>query len=113
MDRMQYEMLVRRAFNCGRGGVYGAEAGIFDNLVREVAIPMHGEAPRPNFEMGLAMGEVISWMKAAFQKIHDDNMDNDQIRETMNECMEILSEPSMENVDKAGDKACELLKIYS
>lgn len=111
MDRMQYEMLVRRAFNCGRGGVYGAEAGIFDNLVREIAIPMHGEAPQPNFEMGLAMGAVISWMKAAFQKIHDDNMDNDQIRETMNECMEILSVPSMESVDKAGDKACELLNI--
>lgn len=57
------------------------------------------------------MGEVISWMKAAFQKIHDDNMNNEVIRETMNECIEILSEPTMENVDKAGDKACELLRI--
>lgn len=110
---MQYEMLIRRAFNCGRGGVYGAEAGIFDNLVSEVAIPMHGEAPQPNFKMGLAMGEVISWMKAAFQQIHDDNMENDNIRETMNECLEILSDPSMENIDKAGDKACELLNIKS
>lgn len=111
MDRMQYEMLIRRAFKCGRGGVYGAEAGIFDSLVAQVAKPIHGEAPKPNFEMGLAMGEVITWMKAAFQKIHDENMDNDTIRETMNECMNILSKPSMGNIDKAGDKACELLKI--
>lgn len=108
---MQYEMLIRRAFNCRRGGVYGAEAGIFDRLVSEVARPLHGPAPQPNFKMGLAMGEVISWMKAAFQKIHDDNMNNEVIRETMNECIEILSEPTMENVDKAGDKACELLRI--
>lgn len=111
MDRMQYEMLVRRAYNCGGGGIYGAEAGIFDGLVAKVAKPLHGDIPQPNFEMGLAMGEVITWMKASFQKIHDDNMDSDLIRETMNECIEILSEPSMENIDKAGDKACELLKI--
>ena len=108
---MQYELLIRRAFNCRRGGVYGAEAGIFDKLVREVMTPIHGATPEPNFKMGLAMGEVISWMKAAFQKIHDDNMSNDNIRETMNECIEILAEPSMENVDSAGDKACELLNI--
>lgn len=111
MDRMQYEMLIRHAFSCRRGGVYGAEAGIFDSLVAQVAKPIHGDAPKPNFEMGLAMGVVISWMKAAFQKIHDDNMDNDTIRETMNECIEILNEPSMENIDRAGDKACELLNI--
>lgn len=111
MDRMQYEMLIRRAFNCGRGGVYGAEAGIFDSLVSEVAIPLHGESPQPNFNMGLAMGEVITWMKAAFHKIHDDNIDNDKIRKTMNECIEILGEPTMENIDKAGDSACALLNI--
>lgn len=106
-------MLVRRAFNCRRGGVYGAEADIFSTLERKVAKPIHGESPKPNFEMGLVMGEVITWMKASFQRIHDDNMDNDTIRETMNECIEILGEPTMENIDKAGDKACELLKILS
>jgi len=111
MDRMQYEMLVRRAFNCGRGGVFGAEAGIFDSLVAQVAKPMHGMAPKPNFEMGLAMGEVITWMKAAFQKIHDDNMTDDTIRETMNKCIEILDTPSIDNIYKAGDKACQLLNI--
>ena len=113
MDRMQYEMLIRRAFKCGRGGVYGAEAGIFDGLVSQVARSLHGDTPQPNFEMGLAMGEVITWMKAAFQKIHDENMDNDTIREAMNECIEILGEPTMENIDKAGDKACELMNIIN
>lgn len=72
---------------------------------------MHVESPQSDFEMGLAIGEVISWMKAAFQKIHDDNMDNNSIRETINECIEILGKPSTDNVDKAGDKACESLGI--
>ena len=108
---MQYEYLVRRAFNCGRGGVYGAEAGIFDSLVAAVATPMHGEAPKPNFKMGLAMGAVITWMMASFQKIHNDNFENDIVRETMNECMNILDEPSMENIDRAGDLACKILDI--
>lgn len=36
--------------------------GIFDNLVHEVAIPLHGDVPQPIFEMGLAVGEVISQM---------------------------------------------------
>lgn len=112
MNRMQYEMLIRRAFHCGRGGVYGAEAGIFDALVSEVATPLHGKAPQPNFKMGVAMGEVISWMKAAFQKIHDENINDETIRETMNQCMEIISEPTMDSIDKAGDKACALLEIH-
>lgn len=111
MDRMQYELLVRKAFNCGRYGVYGANADIFDGLVAKVAKPIHGAEPEPNFEMGLAMGEVITWMKAALHKIHDDNEGNDAIRECMNECIEILLVPSMENIDKAGDKACEMLNI--
>lgn len=55
MDRMQYEMLVRRAFNCGRGGVYGAEADIFGALERKVSVPLYGETPQPDFEMELAM----------------------------------------------------------
>lgn len=75
---------------------------------------MHGETPQPNFKMRLALGEVITWMKAAFQKIHYDNMNDDGIRETMNECIGILGEPSMENVDRAGDIACELLgRVFS
>lgn len=35
------------------------------------------------------------------------------IRETMNDCIEILGEPTMGNIDKAGDKACELLNIQA
>lgn len=61
-------MLIRRAFNRGRGGVYGFEADIFGGLERLVVRPIQGETPEPNFDMGLAMGEVTTWMKAAFQK---------------------------------------------
>ncbi len=53
---------------------------------------MHGVA-QPNVKMGHSMGEVITWIEAAFQKIYDNNMENNKIRGIMNKCIEILGKP--------------------
>ncbi len=53
---------------------------------------MHGVA-QPNVKMSHTMGEVITWIKASFQKIYDNNMENNKIRGIMNKCIEILGKP--------------------
>lgn len=104
-DRMKYETLIRTGLDCTRGKYEGANADIFDSLCMKQIQYDEDKSLQKSFELGLSMGIVITWMRDAIQKLHDRYSDNVEIREELNECLCILSEPLMKNIEIAGLKA--------
>lgn len=112
-DRMDYETLIRTGLECERLEYEGANADVFDTLCKKKAKYDKDKSAKNAFELGLAMGKVITWMHDAIQKLHDRHSNNEEIREQLNECISILSEASMENVEKAGLKALKAIGLLN
>ena len=110
-DRMSYETLVREGLQCKRFDYEGANADVFDSLWMKQLQYNKDKTAQNYFELGLKMGKVITWMSDAIQKLHNRYIENDSIREELNECMAILSEPSMENIEIAGLKALKAIGL--
>lgn len=64
---LEYESLIRAAFNCGRYGVAGANADIYRGLEREAHLAGSEEGGR--FELGLIMGRVVAYIENALKTV--------------------------------------------
>ncbi len=109
---IMYEYLIRSAYNCGRYGVQGADADIYRLLETRVASSSNNAGePQLTFETGLVMGEVISWLKEALTILIRKNEKRESIKSALENCLDLLYTPSMENIDKCVYQASEVLKI--
>lgn len=118
---MNYEYLIRRAYNCGRHGVAGANADVYRGLERNHARytqAMHeieNDLPRTwgqditemNYNLGVSSGEVSAYISSAIKKVeadHADNLSEEQIAELDN-CKAELNSPNMDVIEDILERA--------
>jgi hypothetical protein len=116
-NAMDYEILIRKAFNCGRHGVYGADADIYrryerNQLMYETNLnEIKNNKPRswgqPIEEMaylaGLGAGKVSSNIKNAVgyvKREYKERLTSDKYDE-LDENTDLLHEPSFKNIGEA------------
>ena len=114
VDAMNYEYLIRRAFQCGRFGVAGANADIFRSLERSYGLYTREKelkaAAKPKewnksieelaLEYGRKSGEVAAFLDSAISKVlHDyENRLSPEQKEELNQCLSDLFEPSFDDI---------------
>lgn len=126
MSAMDYEYLIRRANNCGRHVVEGADADIFRRLERDYSMyntslnQIKNNLPRTwgqdinemNFNLGLRMGEVSAHINSAIRKVqneYEDALSQEQYR-VLSECMVELDSPSIDIINSAIEKSGEIMQ---
>ena len=95
---MEYEYLIRSAFNCGRYGVAGANADTYRYLEGKVVSANSGEGDK--FELGLAMGRVVAYIDNALKTVLKEHSANKEFTAKIDECLCLInSDPTMEKID--------------
>lgn len=106
---LEYEYLIRAVFKCDRWGVAGADADIYRHLEREVASANSGKGDR--FELGLAMGRVVAYIKDALKTVLKEHSANKEFTAKIDECLCLInSDPTMEKIDVCVAQAREAFK---
>lgn len=117
---MDYEYLIRKAFQCGRHGASGANADIYRRyeskqaLYRQALIEIERNEPRTwlqdlnemAYELGIAAGQVVTYMEVAIYRVKKnfENQLTDEQTEELESCESLLLDPSRENMEAAIDK---------
>lgn len=90
---LQYEYLIRRAFQCGRYGTAGANADTFRALERSFIINRDNQDPQKKDELlrnyAFYCGEVATYIVVALEKFTKDF--DKQLTEIQNEELEEIS----------------------
>ena len=105
---MIYEHIIRKANDgCPRYGTAGADADIFRKLDRVFSIDFDGKNNHTEFEKGLALGEVSSFLRDAFERMSKNEKYTKQEQELFREYSNELLTPSLESVDNVLDRIAE------
>ena len=101
---MQYEALIRAAHRegnrtVGRYGVAGADADIYRRLDRVAC------EPNDPYEQGLCMGRTAAYIETALEKVKKEHSSDGVFTKRIEECLSLLSEPTMAKIDECIDKA--------
>ncbi|KAB1061466.1 hypothetical protein [Salibacter halophilus] len=124
MKAMEYEYLIRKAFNCGRFGAPGANADIYRRYERNKGLyesetdAVKNNKPRKwnqpiedlAYEAGRKEGEVVAHINNALdhvEKHYQDELTSEQEKE-LSDCKSELLEPSKEKIDKVIDRVHEV-----
>ena len=106
---IEYEYLIRSAFNCGRCGVVGANADTYRSLERQVASA--NSEKDDQFELGFAMGRVVTCIENALKKVQKEHSANKEFIAKIDDCLSLItSDPTMEKIDGCVDQAREAFK---
>ncbi len=106
---LEYESLIRAAFNCGRYGVAGANADIYRGLEREAHLAGSEEGGR--FELGLIMGRVVAYIENALKTVQKKHSTNREFTEKIDECLSlIMQDPTMAKIDDCVSRARDAFK---
>ena len=106
-NAMNYEYLIRRANQCGRHGVAGADADTFRRLQRLALKYNKNRTEKDLREYMVSAGEVSAYIKTACQlviKKFDGKLSDDQYNE-LEEVMLSLIEPNLDKLSKAVQRA--------
>ena len=104
---LQYEHLIKTVFKCDRYGVAGANADIYRTLEREASIAASERVDR--FELGVCMGRVAAYLENALKTTLKERSDDEESTKKIRECLSLLQDPTMQNIDECIDKALEVL----
>ena len=126
MDAMNYEHFIRRAYNCGRYGVEGANADIYRRLERKSAVykqalnEIENNKPRSwnqdikdiCFDYGVAAGEVAAFISDAIHKVESDydNQLTDEQKGILEDCKSSLVSPTIENIKETLETSDQVMK---
>lgn len=117
---MSYEYLIRRAHQCGRYGVEGANADIYRSYERAALAYEDASAGRPTFstrskeelafKAGEETGAIITYLRTALEKLQTDFEDrfNEEQREGLESCEMALLSSKREDIERVIDKATEI-----
>ena len=106
---LEYEYLIRAAFNCGRRGVAGANADIYRGLEREASLADSGQG-NP-FELGLIMGRVVAYIENALKTVEKEHSSDEVFTKKIRECLSlIMSDPTMAKIDDCVSQARDAFK---
>ncbi|MGB1315462.1 MAG: hypothetical protein ACPG4Y_05545 [Chitinophagales bacterium] len=125
-NAMGYEYLIRRAHQCGRYGVSGANADEYRRLIRKANMYISEKALVENnqprqwgepLEKMLAdymvsLGQIIAYIKTATSKVQNDHY-NDLTtvqREELEEVEMLMHEANIESITEAIDRANAVFK---
>lgn len=117
-DAMHYEYLIRKVYNCGRGGVHAAEADTYRRFERKLALYLQekeaietgGQRVRLlpldqlAYEAGLATGEVVANLMDAIDKLRKDHDLTEEQIEQLEDITVNLLEPTKEGMEAAIDQ---------
>ena len=115
MDRMDYEYLLRAAYNSGRDVVRGINADVFDGLERKEikyknALKTSQNIKEATFQFGIKVGEVATQISMAIEHVlreRKDSFSKEQIDELKN-CKYVLFELNSDT--DVVDKICEIIE---
>lgn len=116
MDALQYEHLIRRAFQCGRYGVPGADADTFRGLETSfVNSRDNTDAARHDqllFKYAFDCGEVAAYVGVAVNKFAKDfELElNDTEKQEIEDVLGLLDEATIDEIEQAGERA-EILMV--
>lgn len=98
---MNYEYLIRGAFKCGRGAVYGANADVYRTFQGSDSDYQKTKTEVLAYTFGVNAGGVAANLSSAMYKVISDNektISPEQI-ENFERMYSILQAPTLENVD--------------
>ncbi|HIB36344.1 hypothetical protein [Mesonia sp.] len=121
MGALEYEYLIRRAHNCGRYGVEGANADEYRALERSSALyatalnEIENNLPRTRrtdikdlaFNYGKNAGEISTYIRIAIEKVQSDleGQLNEEEQEELENCKADLNEPTIVQIDGVIERA--------
>ena len=125
MDALHYEYLIRRAHQCGRYGVKGANADVFRGLERAEVLyrtekenQEKGKSKQWNktleelaFDYGKKSGEVSAYINTAIKKVLNDyeNKLTDEQKEELENCEIELIDSNISKIENVIEKAQEIM----
>lgn len=125
VDAMTYEYLIRRAYQCGRYGVSGADADIYRAYERKEIIyrkdkeAIENGTPRIRtgsiddlaHEAGIASGEIATHLESAIEKVLKDydNQFNQNQKDILQDCIDKLLSPTKDNIEDAIQRATDVM----
>lgn len=99
MNAMNYELIIRTVFKCERTKRFGADADIFRGLER-ASRPFPGQKSVDQYKLGVKVGEIAVYLRSALYEVQAQNHEKEEFILKINQCLEYLYEPSLENIDK-------------
>jgi hypothetical protein len=112
---LNYEYLIRRAFQCGRYGVPGANADVFRALERSFVLNRDNNDVNQSeellFNYAFDCGEVATYMITAIEKFANDfeaNLTPEQ-NEEIEDLISLLNNSRIEQIEQAIERAQALM----
>lgn len=113
---LNYEYLIRRAFQCGRYGVPGANADVFRALERSFVLNrdnnnVNQKSEELLFDYAFACGEVATYIITAIEKFAKDfeeNLTTEQ-NEEVEDLISLLNNSRIEQIELAIERAQALM----
>lgn len=108
---LNYEYLIRRAFQCGRYGVPGANADVFRALQRSFVLYRDNNDINQNVELlfnyAFGCGEVAAYIITAIEKFANDFEENltAEQNEEVEDLISLLNNSRIEQIELAIERA--------
>lgn len=103
--RMAYEMIIRQANgNCGRWGVAGADANIFDGFLSTWSTDRDGKNNHSDYERGFAIGEISAFLRDAIERLQKAEGCSKETKNQLQVIYDNLLAPSFDDVISAIDE---------
>ena len=112
---MRYEYLIRRAFNCGRFGVSGANADVFRGLERDFVHFRDNKginSPEERMQKyAFSCGEVATYIKFAVEKFAKkfDNELTEEQKQEVEDIVSLLYDATINEIEQAIDRGEALM----
>ena len=106
--RMNYEGLLRAAYNCGRDHTRGIDADSFNGLLRKEQAFKKSKDVKTAYEFGIKAGEILTQISLAIEQII-----NDERFDLSKEQQKVLKEQKLKlispDIDSTVDTICEVI----
>lgn len=100
MIALDYENIIRAAFDCERGGKHGATTDQYYPLIHV----------RNEFDKGVRCGFLAAYMLEALDELRNMYLDNTEFQTNIKECIDLLEDPTVDNINNSIIKASKTLK---
>jgi hypothetical protein len=112
---LNYEYLIRRAFQCGKYGVPGANADVFRILERNFVLNRDNNNVKQSeellFDYAFNCGKVATYIKTAIEKFAKDFEENltAEQNEEIEDLISLLNNSRIEQIEEAIERAQTLM----